>query len=52
MPFITKQLSKEIMKRSRLRNKTEQKKMKFFIIGKEFTVCLFCENLREDTLKT
>ena len=55
MPFMTKQLSKEIMKRSRLpnnflRNKTEERK--FFIIDKGITVYLFCENLRENTMKT
>ena len=55
MSFMTQQLSQEIMKRSRLcnnflRNRTEEKK--FFITGKGITLHLFCEALRQDTIKT
>ena len=54
MLFMAKQLSKEIMKKSRFKIKENkrQKKIKFFIIGKESTMCIFCENLREDNIKT
>ena len=54
MPFMTKQLSKEIMKRSRLRNnflrnRTERNKI---LYNKQITVCLFSKNLKKDTMKT
>ena len=54
MPFMTKQLSKEIMKRSRLRNnflrnRTEINKI---LYNKQITVCLFSKNLKKDTMKT
>ena len=51
---MTKQLSKEIMKRSRLRNnflrnRTERNKI---LYNKQITVCLFSKNLKKDTMKT
>ena len=58
MPFMPKQLSKEIMRTSRLRNdflrnRTEWNKILYNKQGnKEITVYLFCENLREDTMIT
>ena len=55
MSFMTQELSQEIMKRSRLcnnflRNRTEEKK--FFITGKGITLHFFCEDLKQDTIKT
>ena len=30
----------------------QRKKIKFFLIGKGITAYLFCQNLRQDTIKT
>ena len=58
MPFMPKQLSKEIMRTSRLRNdflrnRTEGNKILYNKQGnKGITVYFFCENLKEDTMIT
>ena len=51
---MIKQLSKEIMKRSKLPNNflKNKKKIKLFITGKGIPVYFFRENLTEDTIKT
>ena len=56
MPFMKKQLSKEIMRRSRLcnnllRNRTEENKI-LYKRQKELLCILFRENLKEDTMTT
>ena len=56
MPFMTKQLSKEIMRRSRLcnnfmRNRTEENKI-IYKRKKELLCILFRENLKEGTMTT
>ena len=56
MPFMAKQLSKEIMKRSRLcnnflRNRTEENKI-LYKRQKELLCILFRENLKEGTMTT
>ena len=54
MPFHDKATfwrNEEIRLRSNFMGNRTEKKIKFFIIGKRITLFLFCENLREDTMK-
>ena len=55
MILMTKELSKEIMKRSRLCNnflRNRTKEIKVLYNRQRIIVYLFCKNVREDTMKT